>query len=153
MHGGQVFNILADTTMRRSYSLLFILLPLLSLPVALTNSCKDSSVEPDQLINIVFPDSNVSYSQHVEPLFQQGCAFSSCHGTASQAGLNLESPSYNKLMNHQPRLVVATEGNNSLLVQRLDGRVQPQMPLGRTPLSQNQIDGIKKWINEGAVNN
>jgi len=121
--------------------------------VTSTNSCEDAVTEPDQPINIVFPDSLISYSQHVEPLFQQGCALSACHGSASQGGLNLDAPSYSKLINHQPRLVVAMEADNSLLVQRLDGRVQPRMPLNRTPLNENQINGIKKWINEGAANN
>jgi hypothetical protein len=116
-------------------------------------SCKDTINEPNQPINIVFPDSNVSFSQHVEPLFQQGCVFSSCHGTASAGGLNLEAPAYSKLMNHQPRLVVSMSSDNSLLVQRLDGRVQPQMPLNRTPLNSNQIKGIRRWIDEGALNN
>ena len=141
------------TPVYRQGRISFLLILLLATPVTLIFGCKDSATDPGHSINVVFPDSNVSYSQYLEPLFQQGCAFSSCHGTASQRGLNLESPSYSKLMNHQPRLVVSMEGNNSLLVQRLDGRVQPQMPFKRTPLTQNQINGIKKWINEGAINN
>jgi hypothetical protein len=116
------------------------------------SSCKDTITDPDQPINVVFPDSNVSYSQHVEPLFQQGCAFGQCHGSNSAGGLNLESPSYSKLLS-RPGLVVSRESNNSLLVQRLDGRLQPRMPLNRTQLTQNQVNGIKKWIDEGAANN
>ncbi|MBI4428357.1 MAG: hypothetical protein HY562_04490 [Ignavibacteriales bacterium] len=149
------FNILKmmnNASRRRRSFFGFLVLVTAGAFAFLINSCEDV-VEPDQTIGVVFPDSNVSYSQHIEPLFQQGCAFSSCHGTASQAGLNLESPSYSKLMNHQPRLVVAMEAENSLLVQRLDGRIQPQMPLNRKPLNENQINGVKKWINEGAANN
>lgn len=123
-----------------------------SLMFAALSSCKDSITDSDQPINLVFPDSNVSYSQHVEPLFQQGCAFGQCHGSSTAGGLNLESPSYSKLIS-RPGLVVSRESNNSLLVQRLDGRLQPRMPLNRTPLNQNQINGIKKWIDEGAANN
>ena len=150
----EVFNTLTHmTSVYHHGRISFLLILILAIPVTLIFSCKDSATDPGQPINIAFPDSNVSYSQYLEPLFQQGCAFSSCHGTASQGGLNLESPSYSKLMNHQPRLVVSTEGNNSLLVQRLDGRVQPQMPFNRTALTQNQINGIKKWIDEGAINN
>jgi len=116
------------------------------------SSCKDSITDSDQPINVVFPDSNVSYSQHMEPLFQQGCAFGQCHGSASAGSLNLEPPSYSKLIG-RPGLVVSGESNNSVLVQRLDGRLQPRMPLNRTQLTQNQINGIKKWIDEGAANN
>ncbi|MBI3004375.1 MAG: hypothetical protein HYY49_03055 [Ignavibacteriales bacterium] len=135
----------------RKNSLLYFFFLLSSFAISLSSGCEDNIV--NQPVNVVFPDSNVSYSQHLEPLFQQGCALSTCHGRASQGGLNLETPSYTKLMNHPTRLVVAMEGENSLLVQRIDGRVQPQMPLNRTPLNKNQIDGIKKWINEGAANN
>jgi len=134
----------------KQFPAVFVLV-LAQILVALS-SCKDTITDPDQPINVVFPDSIVSYSQHVEPLFQQGCAFGQCHGSASAGSLNLESPSYNKLLS-RPGLVVSRESNNSVLVQRLDGRLQPRMPLNRTQLTQNQINGIKKWIDEGAANN
>jgi len=119
----------------------------------LLSSCKDEIANPS--VNpIVFPQANVSFAQHVEPLFQQRCALVGCHaGGNPAAGLDLSTPAYNKLMNHQPRLVVSGEGNNSLLSQRIDGRFPPQMPLNRDPLNANQISGIKKWIDEGALNN
>jgi hypothetical protein len=117
------------------------------------DSCKDQIADPN--VNpIVFPDSNISYSKQVDPLFQQRCALSGCHGGgSSQAGLDLLSPSYSSLINHQPRLVTSGSSNNSLLVQRIDGRLAPQMPYMSQPLNANQIAGIKKWIDEGAKNN
>ena len=119
----------------------------------LASSCKDQVTDPN--VNpIVFPDANVSYSKHVDPLFQQRCAVSGCHaGSSSQAGLDLLAPSYSSLINHQPRLVTASASNNSLLIQRLDGRLAPQMPYMSQPLNANQLAGIKKWIDEGAKNN
>lgn len=117
-------------------------------------SCKEENPLKDEVSNIVFPDSGISYARHVEPLFQQQCAFSGCHGGSQPpSGLNLTTPSYNNLLNHQPRLVTPGEPDNSLLIQRLDGRVSPQMPLNRTPLTANQLKGIRKWIEEGALNN
>jgi len=102
-------------------------------------SCKDQITDPNTN-PIVFPSSNISYSQHVDPLFQQRCALSGCHaGSSAQAGLDLLTPSYSNLMNHQP--------------QRIDGRLAPQMPYMAQPLNANQIAGIKKWIDEGAKNN
>jgi hypothetical protein len=117
------------------------------------SSCKDQIADPN--VNpIVFPDANVSYSKHVDPLFQQRCAVSGCHaGSSAQAGLDLFAPSYSSLINHQPRLVTAGASNNSLLVQRIDGRLAPQMPYLSQPLNTNQINGIRKWIDEGAKNN
>jgi len=116
-------------------------------------SCKDQVTDPN--VNpIVFPDANVSYSKHVDPLFQQRCALGGCHaGSSAQAGLDLFAPSYSSLINHQPRLVNPGASNNSLLVQRLDGRIAPQMPYMSQPLNSNQLNGIRKWIDEGAKNN
>ena len=117
------------------------------------SSCKDQIADPN-LNPIVFPDSNVSYSKQVDPLFQQRCALSGCHaGSSAQAGLDLLAPSYSSLTNHQPRLVVSGASNNSLLAQRIDGRLAPQMPYISQQLNANQITGIKKWIDEGAKNN
>jgi len=117
------------------------------------SSCKDQVVDP--IANpVVFPTSNVSFSQHVQPLFTTRCAFSGCHaGSNPTAGLDLSSPAYNNLMNHQPRLVIAGSSSNSLLIERLDGRIAPQMPFNATPINANQLAGMKKWIDEGAQNN
>lgn len=117
--------------------------------------CEDENPVSDEGSNIIFPDSGVSYSQHVEPLFQQRCALSGCHaGSSPTAGLNLTTPSYHNLVNnHQPRLVTSGEPQNSLLVQRLDGTIGQRMPLNRQALTPNQINGIRKWIQEGVPNN
>ncbi|MGB2867161.1 MAG: c-type cytochrome domain-containing protein [Bacteroidota bacterium] len=116
-------------------------------------SCQDNVTGPGPS-DVVFPDSAVSYSQHVEVLFQQSCVSVGCHGGSNPGGnLNLERPSYRSLRDHQPQLIISGDGANSLLIERLDGRVQPQMPLRMQPLTQNQINGIKKWVNNGALNN
>ena len=69
------------------------------------------------------------------------------------AGLDLSSPAYNALLNHQPRLFTVGASGNSLLIERLDGRIAPQMPFNSQPLNTNQLAGMKKWIDEGAKNN
>jgi len=114
-------------------------------------SCKDTQTNPSS--EIVFPDSNVSFSKHVGPLFQQKCAHSPCHGGSTPAaGLNLEYPSYTVLLN-RTGLVLPGDANHSILVQHLVGSL-PLMPPPNSPqLTQNQITGIKTWINEGAKYN
>jgi len=114
-------------------------------------SCKDTVTEPG-VSNVVFPDSNISYSNQVDVLFQQSCV-PGCHDSqVDDAGLDLERPSWSNLINHQPALVVPREANSSLLIERLDGRIPPVMPPSQ-PINTNQLNGIKKWINEGAQNN
>lgn len=117
------------------------------------SSCKDQIANSDSN-PVVFPTSNVSFSQHVQPLFNSRCAFAGCHAGSNPAGaLDLSSPAYNSLMNHQPRLVIAGVSSSSLLIERLDGRIAPQMPFNATPINANQLAGVKKWIDEGAKNN
>ncbi len=106
-------------------------------------SCKDEL--PSEVV--VFPASGVTYG-HVEALFIQKCI--GCHDNSSE--LNLLPPSYSNLMNYKILLVIRGEGDNSLLVQLLDGRQGPTMPPGER-LTDNQINGIKTWINEGALDN
>ena len=133
-------------------STFFLLLGFILLISSGLISCKDTQTNPSSVI--VFPDSNVSFSKYVKPLFQQKCTGSPCHGgSAPASGLNLESPSsYEALMNHTPTLVIPRD-TNSLLMERLDGRL-PQMPPPKFPqLTLNQIDGVKKWIEEGASEN
>ncbi len=116
-------------------------------------SCEDETTGPG-ISDVVFPDSGVSYSQHVDLLFQQSCTTSRCHGGVDPASqLNLEFPSYRALMDHPQRLVLPGDGANSLLILRLRGEVGERMPLRLPPLNDNQIDGIRTWIDEGAINN
>jgi hypothetical protein len=57
------------------------------------------------------------------------------------------------LIDYQPQIVIPNRGDVSALVRYLDGRLSPQMPLQQQPLTTNQINGIKKWIDEGALYN
>lgn len=137
---------LSFTLRMRSPLLLFVSLLLTSV-VMLT--CKDKLPSQDDANNITLPDSNLSFSKDIERLFSARCL--SCHAGASQP--DLSPPSYSSLMNYQPQLVVSGQGSNSLLIQLLDGRAQPEMPPSGARLTQNQIDGIRRWIDEGAINN
>jgi len=110
-------------------------------------SCKDTITDDSE---IIFPDNSISFTEQVGPLLQQRCAHSPCHGgSVPAADLNLEYPSYSVLLN-KPGLVIPGDANHSVLVQHLDGRLSPMPPPNFPQLTQNQIAGIKKWIDEGA---
>jgi hypothetical protein len=102
--------------------------------------------------NVVFPPNDVRYSLHVQPLFNQACALPACHDDGSnQSALRLTS--YGDAVLAVPGIVVAGSPENSTLVIRIEGRAGQPMPLFRNPLNQNQINGIRTWITEGAKNN
>lgn len=120
---------------------------------AVCASCEDHITDL-KASDVVFPDSNVSYSRHVDALFQQSCASARCHaGSAPGGNLDLERPSYRALIDHVPTLVYPGDGSKSLLVLSLRGQYGKRMPLNLPALTENQIKGIQRWIDEGAVNN
>ncbi len=138
---------MGDARSIRKFALLvsIVCVPLTSL---LLSCGKDSN--PTGASEIVFPDSNVSFTRHVLPFFQTKCALAGCHDDQTRAG-NLSLTSYMALT-ARSEIVRPGNSNNSVLAQKIDGRLPHTDPLPIT-LNTNQIRGIKKWIDEGAKNN
>ena len=94
------------------------------------------------------PPPPVSYSQQVAPILAMHC--NTCHGDAG----GLSTRSHAELMAGGNLGIVVVPGNaeRSLLVHFIDGRrgEAHRMPLGGRPLSREQIDTIRRWIDEGA---
>jgi len=116
--------------------------------------CKDVNGpnDGDSPSSIVFPLSGVSYAQHVQPLFNQTCAITGCHGDGTQTSA-LRLMTYDQLMFGGTLVVIRNQPDQSMLVLRIEGRIGERMPMNRRPLNQNQINGIRAWIGEGALNN
>jgi Planctomycete cytochrome C len=119
--------------------------------VYLSLTCKNDVTGGDAN-SIVFPDSNVSYIKHVEPLFLATCAIpGGCHaGDEAAGGLSLES--YEDLSKRIYIEYIPGDPDKSRLVMSIEGTAPgvPQMPYGRPPLNANQRKGIRTWIKEGA---
>lgn len=116
--------------------------------------CKDQNnpLIGDSPSDVVFPSSDVSYSAHVQRLFNQACALSGCHDDG--VALNrVKLTSYDHLLFDMVGVVVRGKPEESELVLRIEGRIGQRMPLNLNPLNQNQINGIRTWITEGAKNN
>jgi len=116
-------------------------------------SCNEDTTGPEgSPSDVAFPDSNVSYEQHVRRLFNQTCALGGCHDDGPhQSALRLTS--WGSTVIDVPGVVVPGDPDNSTLVLRIEGRLGVRMPLNRNPLNQNQTNGIRKWVAEGAENN
>ena len=109
--------------------------------------CDTGATEPD---DIVFPASDVSYSRHVQPLFDLGCSYSGCHNSTDRAdGLSLAS--YVELFS-RPGLVLPGDSASSLLVQITSGRQPHTYPISEV-ITPDQARGIAVWVEEGASNN
>lgn len=114
-------------------------------------SCDDTITQQD-LDNRIIPSSNVSYSQHIQPVFDAKCNTAGCHNDRDLAGGLSLTNYYNTTADY---LIVAPGlPDNSKLVWSIEGRgTNPMPPVGRWPLTKEQITGIRTWIKEGAKNN
>ena len=134
--------------MRRALPALLPPLLIAAVCVFACASCGDSTTNPDT--DIVFPDSGVSYSRHVQPFMTLRCAVSGCHDDQTRAS-NLSLTTFVN-STARPGIIVPGNSNSSVLVQRIDGRLPHPF---NVPIIINtqQLNGIKRWIDEGAKSN
>lgn len=118
--------------------------------LAWLTSCSSQPMltSPEQ---IVFPDSAVSYRNHVQPFLALTCAFSACHGDVNPAG-GVRLTTYFTLFTDRANLVVPAAPDESLVIQVLDRRIPHSLDVMR-PVNSNHIAGMRRWILEGALNN
>ena len=88
--------------------------------------------------------AQVDYDSDVQPIFHSYCT--NCHGSAG--GLSLTS--YNNLMNgsNDGDVVIPYNHSNSLLWIHVNSGY---MPPGNNDLTDDQVDLIAQWIDEGAL--
>jgi len=87
-------------------------------------------------IEIPRKETGISYKDVISPIFLANCASSGCHGANS---INGDWTNYNAVKN-KAALIKTRTGNRS-------------MPIGGNSLTQQQIDQIACWVDDGAINN
>jgi hypothetical protein len=125
-----------------------LLIVLATFVIIISQNCKDTITSTD-VDNIVMPDSNVSYSKHIAPVFEVKCV--PCHNDQrSDSGVNLSS--WTNVV-RDPSIVFPGSDSTSILVWTIE-RIPPYPPMPPSEwLKRNHIDGIRTWIREGALNN
>ena len=120
-------------------------------------ACGDLGDEP----TLGTPDTTVSFSAEVQPIFTAHCALADCHGGAEpQLGLSLVAGvSYAGIVN-QPsvqepelRLIRPSEPESSYLYLKITGAPAIEgmrMPPG-SALAQESAQMIRRWIVQGAL--
>jgi hypothetical protein len=112
-------------------------------------SCKNSSNPVHNLDDIVFPDTGISYERQVQPLFNIGCAINGCHDATTKVN-NLDLSDYYGTLYSKYGVVIPKDTTNSRLIWSIEGKNNATpMPPYRS-LNLNQINGLKRWILEGA---
>ena len=106
----------------------------------------------DVRVNIIFIVlmlplyAGVDYNSEIQPIFNSRCT--NCHsGSDAEEGLNLSS--YNNVMNggDSGDVVIPYDHANSLLWQYINSGY---MPPGNNDLTDDQVNLIVQWIDEGA---
>src|SRR5229473_1964364 len=97
----------------------------------------------------VTPGGSVVFATQIRPILASRCY--PCHGPdIQQHGLRLDSLQAILTGSANGKVVIPGDSQNSHIVRRLLGLEQPQMPYGGPPLSAEQVDLVRKWIDEGA---
>jgi len=129
----------------------------LILILGVLSGCSDTSVDDDGNGNdIPLPTENLSFSGHIQPIFNNSCA--PCHISQTTNGVRLNN--YNNVINssgtqYGENIVIPTEPENSPLIDKIEPNPQfgARMPQGGPFLSEGQIQAIRTWIEEGAEDN
>jgi mono/diheme cytochrome c family protein len=95
--------------------------------------------------------AQVDFVRDIQPIFRASCA--SCHfGEKPKAELRLDNKSLAMKGGISGAVIVPGNSKDSRLVHRIVGlHGEKRMPLGGQPLSNEQIELIKRWIDEGAL--
>ena len=128
------------------------LLLLFSIGVMFVISCKS-----DQINNVpIIENDEVSYATQIQPIFNASCG--PCHTNNTTSGVNLANYSATVSsigVRYGIDVVLPGNADGSPLVDKLSDNPDfgARMPLGRGPLSGEEIGLIIAWINQGAENN
>jgi len=99
------------------------------------------------------PGDGVSFAADIQPIFTNNCVAVECHGPNPPSGLELST--YIDFTQGGDSGAPFKYGNSadSLIIKRLEGTIEPQMPKDKAPLADDLIQKIKDWIDEGALEN
>jgi len=118
-----------------------------------SSACDDGILDDGN--KLVFPEEGeISFINNVLPFLRLRCANSTCHGSVSPAG-GRAMVDYATIMNPVSNVgfIKPYDSEGSLFYQVAAG-INPHLQnIGQRQLTENQQQGIKKWIDSGALNN
>jgi hypothetical protein len=116
------------------------------------SACKDSSNPITKPGDVVFPAKNISYYRQVQALFNIACATTECHDRQTRQS-SIDLSSYAGLKGSPYGIVVPKDTANSRLLWCIKGQPgsSPMPPPPIPSLNLNQIQGLTRWIYEGAT--
>jgi hypothetical protein len=111
----------------------------------------DPSVDPPVVGGACDPDS-VYFQNQILPILVSNCTESGCHNEVDRKeGVVLTS--YQGFLTTVEHVTLNDWGENKLIRSLQETDLEERMPQNKPPLSTDQINLLKKWISQGAVNN
>ncbi|MGI8965272.1 MAG: DUF1549 domain-containing protein, partial [Limisphaerales bacterium] len=99
----------------------------------------------------LFAGESVNYLKEIKPILSQACY--QCHSATQQkGGLRLDTGANARKGGEKGMVIIAGKSEESLMIQAIKGIAKdlPRMPFKKTPLDDDKIALLKKWIDEGA---
>jgi hypothetical protein len=96
-------------------------------------------------------EEKISYNRQIRPIINNKCI--SCHGGVKQSGgfsLLFEEEAKMNTESGKPAIIPGDAGASEMVKRLTHHDPEMRMPLGKAPLSTEEIDLIKEWINQGA---
>lgn len=130
--------------MRRVIKLLFTSLFLIVAIVSLISLYPFASAKTQ-------PQTLIDFKRDIEPIFAASCY--QCHGAKKAAGqLRMDVKSAAMKGGLSGAIILPGNSKASILLKRILGEGgEARMPMGADPLTAEQIELIRKWIDQGAV--
>ena len=126
---------------------------------AMNTTCNDTPVDTSNNGNTggntgggIIPNDSICFVQDVLPIFNSGCATTNCHDVLThQEGYNLTS--YSSITGRSGSIVPFNpDGSKLYRVVTLSGGDDRMPPSPLPALSSTQIETMRTWIEEGALN-
>ncbi len=138
-------------TMKLFYKTLFAVL--IASAAIFMSSC-DDTVSAEDIDNRTIPESDVSFTTDLLPVFNLKCSSGQCHNSSYMAG-GYSMETWSNVV--QAGIVNPGSPETSRLIWRIDAKYGYELmpPVGEpiNPITESQLNGIYTWIEEGALNN
>lgn len=101
---------------------------------------------------IILPEEEIDYNTQVKPILNKHCI--SCHGGVKQSGgfsLLFEKEAKGNTKSGFPAIIPGHAGESEMIRRLTSNDPEERMPYEKEPLSKNEINILKQWIEQGAA--
>ncbi len=100
---------------------------------------------------MLLPEEEIDYNTQVKPIINKNCI--ACHGGVKQSGgfsLLFEDEAKGNTKSDRPTIIPGHPEESEMIRRLVSHDPEERMPYEKPPLSNNDIDILKKWIAQGA---